>query len=52
MIPLEIIGMVMWIWKQYQDGMPLHTFVPYWGVQGIYFILMWMLGIPMMPTWS
>jgi hypothetical protein len=24
--------MVMWIWRQYQDGMPPHTFVPYWGV--------------------
>jgi hypothetical protein len=21
--------MVMWIWRQYQDGMPMHTFVPY-----------------------
>jgi hypothetical protein len=24
-IPLGLIGMVMWIWKRYQDGMPLHT---------------------------
>ncbi len=29
----------MWIWRQYQDGMPLHTFVYYWDVLGMYFIL-------------
>jgi hypothetical protein len=24
-IPLRLVGMVMWIWRWYQDGMPLHT---------------------------
>jgi hypothetical protein len=47
-----LVGMVMWIWKQYQDDMPLHTCVPYWGVLRTYFRLMWMLGIPTMWTWS
>jgi hypothetical protein len=51
-IPLGLIGMVMWIWRQYHDGMPLHTIVFYWGVIGMYFKLLWMMGIPMMLTWS
>jgi len=27
MIPLGFVGAKMWIWKQFQDGMLLHTFV-------------------------
>jgi hypothetical protein len=30
----------------------LHTFVPYWGVIGMYLKLVWMMGIPMMWTWN
>ncbi len=45
-----LVGMGMWIWKRYQDGMPMHTFVPYWGVLGMTFRLMWMMGILMMWT--
>ncbi len=28
-------GMERWIWRQYQDVMPLHTCVFYWDVLGI-----------------
>jgi hypothetical protein len=51
-IPLGFIAMVMWIWRQYEDGMLLNTFVPYWGVMGMYLKLVWMMGIPMMWPWS
>jgi hypothetical protein len=50
-IPLGLVGMVMWIWRWYQDGMPLHTFVLYWGVMRMYLKLMWMMGILMMWIW-
>jgi hypothetical protein len=49
-IPVGFLGMVMWIWRRYQDGMPLHTFVLYWGVLGMYLRLVWMMEIPMMWT--
>ncbi len=26
--------MVMWIWRQYKDGMPLHTFGPFFNCYG------------------
>jgi len=51
-IPLGFVGMVMWIWRWYQSGMLLHTFVPYWGVLGMYIKLVWMMKIPMMWTSS
>jgi hypothetical protein len=47
-----LVGMGMWIWRLYKDGMPMHTFVPYWGVLGMYLRLVWMEGIPTMLTWN
>jgi hypothetical protein len=32
--------------------MPLHTIVPYWGVLGMFFRLMCMIGIFVMWTWN
>jgi hypothetical protein len=30
----------------------MYTFVSYWGVLGMYLKLLWMMGNPMMWTWS
>ncbi len=49
---MGLVGMVMWIWRWYQDGMHLCTFVLYQGVMGMYLVLMWIMGIVMMWTWS
>ncbi len=41
-------GMERWIWRQYLDGMPLHTCVFCWDVLGMYLKATQVMGIPTM----
>ncbi len=47
-IPHVPSGMERWIWRQYQDGMPLHMCVLCWDILGMCPKATWVVGIPTM----